>query len=539
MINNSLFVKENSIGTPLRWKGSDYLIATDAKQIERCLHDLDTEFYVLYIGSGVALAKGGEISPSGDYDCLGLIPAFKPEWFGSDGFRKDHGTNYAYQAGAMANGIASVDLVTSLSRKGYLSSFGAAGLPMKRVEEAIRTLQANLPNSPYAFNLIHSPSEPNLERGCVDLYLKYGVKTVEASAFMNLTPSLVYYHTAGLSQNSHGEITAKNHIIAKISRREVAELFMKPAPEKILQNLVSQGLITTEQAALARYVPMTSDITVEADSGGHTDNRPLICLLPFIQEIRDQIQAEYKYKKNIRVGAAGGISTPQAVLAAFMMGADYVVTGSVNQACLESGTSEVVKASLAQADITDIAMTPAADMFEMGVKVQTLKKGTFYPMRAQKLYEIYRQYNSINEIPAAERQKIEKELFQKDLDTVWDETVQFFQKRDPSQLQKAIDNPKKKMALIFRWYLGKSSHWASAGLEERKMDYQVWCGPAMGAFNEWAKGSYLEKSENRYVVDVAYHLMRGAAYLFRLRILNGLSVNYGKHYGTYNIDIMS
>lgn len=533
MINNSLFLKENSIGIPLKWKGSDYLIATDATQIERCLQNLDTAFYVLHTHSGIALAMGGEICKTGDYDCLGLIPALKPEWLGSNSFKKDHSTNYAYHAGAMANGIASVDLVTSLGRKGYLSSFGAAGLSLRQVEEAIKILQANLPNAPYAFNLIHSPSEPKLERACVELYLKYGIKTVEASAFMNLTPNLVYYHAAGLSQSSDGEITAKNHVIAKISRREVAELFMKPAPAKILQDLVSQGLISTEQAEAASKVPVASDITVEADSAGHTDNRPLICLLPFIQEIRDRIQAEYKYKKHIRVGAGGGISTPQAVLAAFMMGADYIVIGSVNQACLESGTSEAVKILLAQADIADVAMSPAADMFEMGVKVQVLKRGTLYAMRSQKLYEIYRQYNSIDEIPALERQKIEKELFKKDLDTIWDETVQFFLERDPSQIQKALNNPKKKMALIFRWYLGKSSHWANASVEERKMDYQVWCGPAMGAFNEWAKESYLEKLENRHVVDVAYHLMRGAAYLFRLRILNGLSLNYGTCYGTY------
>ena len=48
------------------------------------------------------------------------------------------------------------------------------------------------------------------------------------------------------------------------------------------------------------------------------------------------------------------------------------------------------------------------------------------------------------------------------------------------------------MALVFRWYLGLSSRWANAGEPTRKVDYQVWCGPAMGAFNEWTKGSFLE-----------------------------------------------
>ncbi len=44
------------------------------------------------------------------------------------------------------------------------------------------------------------------------------------------------------------------------------------------------------------------------------------------------------------------------------------------------------------------------------------------------------------------------------------------------------------MALVFRWYLGQSSRWANAGEPTRKVDYQVWCGPAMGAFNEWTQG---------------------------------------------------
>jgi trans-AT polyketide synthase, acyltransferase and oxidoreductase domains len=54
-----------------------------------------------------------------------------------------------------------------------------------------------------------------LERECVELYLKYGVKTLEASAFMNLTPNLVYYRAAGLSQNSDGQIVAKNQLLLK------------------------------------------------------------------------------------------------------------------------------------------------------------------------------------------------------------------------------------------------------------------------------------------------------------------------------------
>ena len=47
------------------------------------------------------------------------------------------------------------------------------------------------------------------------------------------------------------------------------------------------------------------------------DNRPLVALLPATLALRDEIQREQRYPVAIRVGAAGGIGTPQAVLAAF------------------------------------------------------------------------------------------------------------------------------------------------------------------------------------------------------------------------------
>jgi hypothetical protein len=75
------------------------------------------------------------------------------------------------------------------------------------------------------------------------------------------------------------------------------------------------------------------------------------------------------------------------------------------------------------------------------------------------------------------------------------------------------------MALIFRWYLGLATHWGIRGEAKRRMDYQIWCGPAMGAFNDWARGTYLEKPENRHVCDMAHHLMREAALLYRFQDL--------------------
>src|SRR5262249_6035389 len=147
------------------------------------------------------------------------------------------------------------------------------------------------------------------------------------------------------------------------------------------------------------------------------------------------------------------------------------------------------------------------------------KRGTMFAMRAAKLYEIYRTRDSLDAIPAAERTTLEQTFFRVSIDEVWHQTRAFWERRDPTQLERAAREPKHKMALVFRWYLGLSSRWANAGEPGRKIDYQVWCGPAMGAFNEWVKGSFLERPENRRVVTVAMNILYGAAVLMRANSL--------------------
>ena len=507
------------------WHRDPNLTAVDESRIASQLLNLDSTCYLFRTEGKLGIAS--DLHPHnsdgdrkiGQTELLMLLPPMPMESLGDPTFQAWHNTKFSYMAGAMAGGIASEDLVIALGKKSILSSFGAGGLSLQRIESAIHQIKTILPQGPYAFNLLHSPNDPALERRTVDLYLKHKVKTVEASAFLDLTPSIVYYRAVGLRLTNTNRITIENKVIAKISRQEIASKFLQPAPQKILKQLVEQGLISNLQANLASRVPMADDITVEADSGGHTDNRPLVCLLPSILTLRDAFQERERYETPVRVGAAGGIGTPQSALAAFVMGAAYVVTGSVNQSCVEAGTSLHAKQLLAQAEMADVMMAPAGDMFEMGVKLQVLKRGTLFPMRAQQLSEFYKSYDSIEAIPLKEREKLERYVFKQSLESVWESTVKYLVERNPKKLVRANENPKTKMALIFRWYLGLSSRWSSAGVKDREMDYQIWCGPAMGAFNDWVRGSYLEHPSNRKVVDIARHIMKGAAYLYRLQML--------------------
>lgn len=479
------------------------------------LHDPTSPLYAVREADGAAWYGDGRHGPGeGALPLLGTVPAVDPASLGSAAFREAHGLRLAYVAGAMAGGIASVDLVLAMARGGLLGFYGAGGVPLPAVDEALGRLAAEAGEGAWGANLLHNPAEPSVEEGTVDLFLKHGVRTADASAYMTLTPAVVRYRLAGIRRGADGRIEVPNRLFAKVSRPEVAERFLRPAPDAILAELKARGVLTDEQIGLARQVPVADDVTGEADSGGHTDRRPLVVMIPILQALRDRIVAEEGYAARgirPRIGAAGGIGTPASAWAAFAMGADYVMTGSINQAAREAGTSDLARQMLAEASFTDVETGPAPDMFELGAQVQVLSRGSMYARRAKRLYEIYREFPSMDAIPADERDKIEKQLFRRPLAEVWEGTRSYWQQRDPREVARAEKDPRHQMALTFRWYLGMTSRWARTGDVDRQRDFQMWCGPAMGGFNAWAKGTALEALDGRSVVAIADALMRGAA----------------------------
>jgi PfaD family protein len=445
---------------------------------------------------------------------------------GDRGFCEAHGVRFPYVTGAMANGIATPALVVAMARAGMLGFYGAAGLSYERVARGLDEIEAGLAGTTglaWGANLIHSPNEPVLEERVAELFIARGVRTVEASAYMKLTAGIVHYALSGLTTDAAGRIVRKHNVFAKISRPEVARLFMAPAPASIVSALVAAGKLTAREAELSQYVALAEDITVESDSGGHTDNRPLPALFPEIAALREQLAAQHRLARPVRVGAAGGLGTPQSVAGAFAMGAAFVLTGSVNQACVESGLSASGRKILAGVGISDVMMAPAADMFELGVDLQVLKRGSLFGPRAKKLYDLYTTKPGLDAIVGEQRKELEK-ILGMSVEEVWADTQRFWQGRDPGELERAAREPKHQMALVFRWYLGKSSRWAIEGTPDRVMDYQIWCGPAMGSFNTWVQGTYLEPWEQREAVQVALNLLEGAAQVARAQQVRAYGV---------------
>jgi PfaD family protein len=482
--------------------------------------------FLLNLDGAIGVGRGGRAIIGKDLPpeptalpLTAYAPPLHPKDLGDPIFKDTHQLRYAYVVGAMANGITSVEMVKEAGRAGMVGFFGSAGLTLNDIETAIEQLQQDPNDIPFGLNLIHTPHDPDFELSVVQLYLQRGINLISASAFLNLTLPLVYYRVKGIFRDNYGNIVCPNKVIAKVSRVEVAKKYLSPPPVKFLNQLVARNWITSDEAELAGSVPMAEDITAEADSGGHTDNRPAISLLPTMQALRNELTQIYQYKKPPCVGLAGGISTPESAAAAFAMGAAYILTGSINQSCLEAGTSEAVRNLLSEASQADVTMAPAADMFEMGVKVQVLKRGTMFPHRAAKLYELYSNYDRYEDIPEHQKKLLERDFFRCSFDNEWEQTKHFFARIEPNQIERGEQNPKHKMALVFRSYLGQSSNWAISGNPSRKMDYQIWCGPAMGAFNQWVKGSFLDKLENRKTVTVAMNLLCGAAVATRVNWL--------------------
>ena len=436
-------------------------------------------------------------------------------------FQQRYEVDLSYYAGAMYKGIASKELVGAMARQRYLAFLGTGGQSLTQIAKDIDWLQqqSDIGNG-FGVNLLCQMDAPEKELEQVQLYLHKGINKVEAAAFYEIRPSLVWFRPQRPPPIRRGGVVAPNQLIAKISRPELAQAFFEPAPQALVQQLLEQGKLTPQEAALASQIPLASDVCCEADSGGHTDRRSAMPVFSGIMAMRDQMMQQHGYQTPVALGLAGGLGTPDALAGAFMMGADFVTTGSINQCTVEAGTSDAVKDQLQQLGIQDTTYAPAGDMFELGVTIQVMKKGSLFASRGNLLWQLYQQYPGTEAIPAKDIEHLEQKVFRCPVDEVWRQTKAYYGANHPHLLAKAQTNPKYRMALIFKWYFVQSTRYARTGESSQKANYQVHTGPAMGAFNQWAKGTELEHWQNRHVATLAQTLMDRAAQQIQQRMQN-------------------
>lgn len=419
-------------------------------------------------------------------------PAVDPAALGDPSFRRDHGVGFAYVAGGMGDGVSGPELVIALGRAGVLGFLGTWGLPDDRVVADVTRVRAALPaGAPWGVNVRHGTTRPERDGELLELLGSCGVDRIEASHFAEPTPALVHYRLRGLRPDGAG-VRVPHRLLVKVSRPDVAARFLAPAPAGIVAALRDRGLLTDAEAVLAARVPMADDICVQADASGGT-TLAVDSLLPIVLRMRDRAGDGPR----VRIGAAGGIGTGAAAAAAFVLGADFVLTGSVNQCTVEAATSDAVKDLLAAADVTDFGTAPDEDTFELGGRIPVLRHGVFHPARADHLFEVFLRVKGVDDLEPADRELIGTRYLRRPFADV------------PGDAD--ATDPRARLATVFRWYLRDSARRARDGAVDDRGNFRVHSGPALGAFNAAVRGTPPADWRARRVADVAALIMTDAA----------------------------
>lgn len=438
-----------------------------------------------------------------DKECINTL--------GSPDFREKYRVKYSYIIGGMGKGISGSNLVAKVCNNGILGFLGTEGLEEIDVERMIKQTQSMIKNdSVFGINITQDYFEKERIPSLVDICLKYNVKAVEISNFISITKDLVRYKVKGMRINEKGQYEG-NSIVAKVSQTALASEFLKPAADDILRQLLNENEINMSEYELAKKVPLVDDLCLLGDCAYETERGNLVSMLDEVLSIRKRIveQSDKELLFIPRVGCAGGIGTPKIAAMYFYMGADFVLTGSINQCATEAVLAKSIKCLLNGLTVCDCTYVPSEKFFELDKNVQVVKKGVFFPSRAKLLKSLYEVNDSIDMISDNMKTYLKNKMFHMDLEDYYQNMKKTLNEK---QVVLADANPKYKMALIFKQYI-KNAFMLATDIGDNDtnfVDVGLYCSSALGCFNEAVKGTYMEDYSKLSVVDIADYIMSGA-----------------------------
>ncbi|MFE0417496.1 ACP S-malonyltransferase [Streptomyces tendae] len=431
-----------------------------------------------------------------------------PEHLGSAAFRRDYGTAYAYAAGSLADGVSGPAMLARLAARGLLGFLGTVGRSVEDITADLDRL-ADVAG-PYGLALPTVAAPASHLDEVVRLGLARGLRHAEASAAGGVSEPLVRWRFTGARRGPDGVPVAGRQLLVKVARTAQADAFLAPAPPALVTRLTDRGELTEEEAWAARRLPVAGDVCAESGPGWLTSDLAGPALLPAVLALRDRVGPRHGYAEPPRVGACGGLGDPGSVAAAFLRGADFVLTGSVNQAAPEARTSTAVKELLAGIGVDDTAQAPAEALFELGGRTRVTTAGTLFAARADALHQAYRAHASLDALDATTRRRFEDTIFHEPLAAVWERLREDL---TPERRARADRDDRHRMALVMRTYPTRATLLALTGDPRGRRDYQIPCGPAMGAFNDWARDTPFAAPDHRHVDAIALALLEGAAEL--------------------------
>lgn len=451
---------------------------------------------------------------------------------GSASFKKRYGLDYAYLIGGMFKGISSAAMVIEAARSGMLAFYGARDVPLKILKQQLGEIKAGVPGGRcFGVSLFHNPFDIRAEEQIIDLLISEDIRCISLSGCFDVFPHILRYRIAGLYRDKEGVIKNRHKVIVKISHPAIMELFLQPPSEKQIRELLDRQLITAEQAGLARNIGggirggiregigegmgigIADDFCVTGEAAARTGQESGFTLLPALKRIKEKVCPAYPGAREVHIGYAGGIGTPEAAMTAFLLGADFILTGTINQCTLEARTGGTAKRLLQNAGVQDTGPAPSFELFETGGRIRVLKKGSFYASRSLFFAGLYSRFNSLEKIDGKTVTKLEKDYFFKSLSEV-DGLIREKYHHNPEVLAKMDGKPGFKMAMFFRYYYNYCAGLAINDNQENILNYQIFCSPAMGSCNRWLTERGLESWEKRSAHKIGKMLMDETAALF-------------------------
>lgn len=419
-------------------------------------------------------------------------------------FMKKYNINLPYIVGPMHKGVSGYEFVKRLSDNNILSFVGTRGLSVDETQKIVVKLRGR---KNYGVSVDYDSFDKEHEKQIFELLIREKISVIQASSYFNLTENLVLYKLYGAKKNSNGENCIPNKIFLKTTRPEIAELFMTPVPENMLKKMHDEGKLSEEQVEIAKSIPLADEIIVVSFGADKTGSIPVNSFLPQVIAKKNALIKKYGYSENIHVGAAGSIGDPVSALDAFLLGADFIMTGSVNQCTAEAEISDMIKNKLQKVEIQDTEIIPTSHVYEIGMKMQVLKKGVFFTARALKLYEIYNKISKIEDIEPELLAQIQDKYFGKSIDAIYSEIKNELSEKE---IDRAETDSKFKFGLIIYWYYNYCTECAIRNDNVQNLNCLIPVSCAMGRINNFLEKTEYSDWKNRHPDIIAKLIMSGA-----------------------------
>lgn len=439
------------------------------------------------------------------------LPAASGRDLGNPEFRKRFAVDWAMTAAPMERGLTRVEFSAALARSGFLAVHAIDFHDEAQIREELDALRAGAQGRSFAVGMRYHPHHEGEDERRFDLLREMDVDTAYVAGYVRATRAMLAYRYASLKEKVEGEGLRPRKLVVRVSHVELARHFAQPAPSDLLDELRTRELLSEEERALAEGLPMADAIVVEGDLLRSGTRRDLGTLLPAVATVLRDGDAS-----SVLLGAAGDLASPEALEGAFAMGADFVVVGDPFQLTLEAGGAPDRKALLARLQTADVTTVPSYEYLEADWRVHVARFGSPFAARATRLERILRDHDEGRPLDEKDRSFLERQLFGGPLDDCFERARPFFEERWPELLRRADDDGKLRLPLLARKYLWDSQSWGNEGNPEHKLDWQLRCGPGMGAFNLWRADSPLAELEKLDAATLARSLMNGAAVVARL-----------------------